>query len=709
MPLKTRLAQFESSISFIMPLPLSKLGIVTAEHEIFLYNTLTDTKEKLLHLNVPKDSEFLYAFDPHHMRLVFGSKENNILHIVDLNQKKLLNRFELDQQSPTAIAFSPDGSHFVCGTNQGRVLLWRHDTNTMISRLHSFPEYTSLYTKPKINFVSALAFEENMLASSGYGGNIVVTNYRSQTNTQRFHPGPMRNQAILFYQDFLIAGNHDGVLLKISRNKKFPNQRLATALGPIVHLLQVGSTPFVLAASQQRSLTLVNIETMKILKERYIELEHPITWIGKDNNELLFIGTQNGELYQFDLQPTNQLKTLIDSNAYTEAYRLCEEEPLLQESESYVLLESIFVNAMKKAAIALEKGSIDHVKELLEPFKSAKSKEIIPILNTLSYVERLKFLYESRKFSPFYGLVEQFPLLQTTALYKQAEKMWAEHFTKAQKLILLGKTKEAQKELEAFATVNAKRPLIQLLIHHSDVLKTYSKAIYEHDYHILNQLTQQHPILRKLPSYSQLIGEAGELINAVMEALKNKAFDHASLLIHELSGIIQYEDAYSQLKIFFSLTSNLHHAIMNQLWRSAYHMLDSHPDLMILPWAQELEKQWQEKLLLCENYAIHGNIASIKTTLENLMNLPARYERIGDILRMGYQVQLKILQSKNPLHFSLGVTNYCKLFGIDTEIRHLIKKARRQKLAIEIDSSQLHLQKRDEWLHNLRSLPDYIV
>ncbi|MDD2267169.1 WD40 repeat domain-containing protein [Sulfuricurvum sp.] len=709
MPLKTRLAQFESSIAFMMPLPSSKLGIVTAEHEIFFYNILTDTKEKILHLNVPKHSEFLYAFDSKHMRLVFGSKESNVLHIVDLNQKKLLNRFELDQQSPTAIAFSPDGSHFVCGTDQGRVLLWRYDTNTLVSRLHSFPEYSSLYTKPKINFVSALAFHNNLLASSGYGGNIVVTNYRSQTHTQRFHPGPMKNQAIVFYKDALISGNQDGVLLKISRNKKFPNQRVSTSLGPIVHLLNVGSTPYVLAASQQRSLTLINIETMKVFKERYIELESPITWVCKDADEHLFVGTQNGELYEFDLQPITQLDALIDSNAYVEAYRFCEEEPLLRESESYRVLESIFDNAMEKAKYALEKGNIDQAKEFLEPFKSVKSKDIAPLLNAFTYIERLKFLFDSRKFSPFYGLVESTPLLQTTTFYKQTEKIWTERFTKAQKLVLLGKIKEAQKELEPFASVNSKRPMIQLLLHHSDVLKTYSKAIHERDYHLLNHLTQQYSILRKLPSYTQLINEAGELENAIIEAFKNQAFDQASLLLHELGNIVQYEETYTQLKKFSTQASNLNHAITHQQWRSAYHILDSYPELMILPWAQELEYKWQEKLLLCEKYAVRGDIVSIKTTLENLMNLPERYERIGNILRMAYQIQLKVLQSKKQTTFSSGVVNYCKLFGVDTEIRHLLKKAKKENLATELDPSQLHLQKRDEWLHNLQSLPDHIV
>ncbi|MDD5212440.1 MAG: hypothetical protein PHV62_08485, partial [Sulfuricurvum sp.] len=422
--------------------------------------------------------------------------------------------------------------------------------------------------------------------------------------------------------------------------------------------------------------------------------------------EHLLVATQNGELFEFDLQPVSRLEALIASNAYEEAYRFCEEEPLLQESQSYAQLESIFHDTIQKVKHALEKGTMDHVNELLNPFKNIKSKEIAPLLNAFSYVERLKFLYESRKLSPFYGLAEHLPLLQSTTFYKQAEKTWAECFTKAQKLMLLSKTKEAQKELEAFAAVNSKRPLIQLLIHHFDVMKIYSKAIHERDYSLLNQLTRQYPILRKLPSYTQLIEEAGELENAIIEAFKNQAFEHASLLLHALSDIVQYEETYAAVKHFSTQASNLHHAISNQHWRNAYHLIDSHPELMILPWAEELERQWQEKLLLCEKYATHGDIISIKKTLENLMNLPERYERIGNILRMAYQIQLKNLQSKKQKSFSSGVSNYCKLFGIDTEIRHLLKKAKHDD---SINPSQLHLQRRDEWLHNLQSLPDYIV
>lgn len=709
MPLETLLAQFESPVSLIHPLQPPMLGIVTAAHDVHLYNTLTRSSEKLLHLNVPDEAEVLYAFDSHSARLIFGRKEGKTLHMIDVRHKKLINRFELDQQSPTAVTFSPDGSYFVCGTDQGRVLLWRCDSSTLVARLHSFPEYTSLYVRPKNNFVSALAFEGKQLATSGYGGSIVVTDYQSQTKSKRFHPGTMKIHALLFYKNTLIAGNQEGNLLKIDRHGKHPAQRLLLPHGPITQFFRVGSDPYALVFFEQHFASLVNLETMKIVQDRYIELDETITFACKGGEDHLYLGTLSGKLHRYDLIPLSRLESLIDSRSYAEAYRLCDQEPLLQNSAPHRMLESIFTDTMQEAQHALENGRTEQAAALLEPFQNAKSKEISMMMGAFSYLKRLTYLYENQKFSPFYGLAEQYPQLQSTALFIQVEKLWAERFSKAQKFMLLGKAKEAQAAVELFAAVNSKRPLIQLLLHHIDVLKTYSKALHEHDYPQLTRLTQRYPVLRKLSSYVQLNELAGEHSSAIIEALNNQAFDDAGALLNKLGGMVQYEDEYARLKTFSALASNLDHAIINSHWRSAYQLIDTHPELMVLSWAQELETQWDEKLQQCETYAIRGDVSAIKNTLGNLINIPNRHGRIGDLLRMAYQIQLKGLILDDPALFSTGVENYCDWFGVDTELRQLLKQAKRQKIQIEIDPLRLHPKKRDQWLMVARTLPDRIV
>jgi hypothetical protein len=707
MPIKKNLETFDSPIVFMHPHHSPILFIITADHTLYFYDTSTQSREKILHLKVAEDALLLYAFDPHTARLIFGSNQSTILNLIDLKEKKLQKRFELDQQYPTAIAFAPDGLHFICGTDQGRVLLWRSEANSLVARLHSYPEYASFYTKPKINYVSALVFEGDWVATSGYGGNIVMTDYQSQIQSKRFHLGALKNHSLLFFNHAIIAGNQEGTLLKVDREGKYPNQRLSTSLGAILHLQKIGLDPYILAVTKQ-SVALVNADTMKMINEHYIVLDHPITAVCKEN-AYLYLSTLSGELYQYDLQPLKHLEELINSKAYAEAYRYCEEEPLLKENQIYQMLESFYHQTYDKARHLLEKGETLQAKAILERFEPIKSKENAELMNAFSYMKRFSYLFENQKLSPFYGLAERYPLLQSTLLYQRTEKLWSEKFTKAQKLMMIGKSKEAQTELEPFWSVSSKYPFIQLLLHQIDLLKKYSQAIHAQDYRQLNQLTQHYPILRKFPSYNQLINEAGERISAITQAIKNKAFDHAQLLLSELREVVQYEEKYVQLHQFFTLALNLNHAILHHHWNSAYQLLDAHPDLAILPWAEELEGQWHQKLLQCETYAVQGDLHSIKKELGNLIHLPNRNERIGDILRMAYRIQLTKLLTQDTALFLSGAENYCDLFGIDTELRQLLKKAKREKIDILLGQEHLLPKKWDHWLLYSRKLPDSIA
>lgn len=709
MPIKTSLQQFESPITHMQALQYPLIGIVTAHNEIYLYNTQKKTSEKILRLNIPENSDLLAAFDPNTLSFIFGTNQSEILNIIDLQQKKIINRFELDQQNPTSLMFSEDGLYFVCGTNQGRVLLWRCDSTALISRLHSYPEYNSLYIRPKVNFVSALTFRGNLFASSGYGGSIVLTDFRSQIQTKRYHPSRIENTSLLFYRETLLVGNKSGTLLKIDPRGKLPNKRLSTSMNTIKHLLKIAHEPYILAVGEKSYGALINADTMEILDDHYIETNHPITAVCKDQDEKLYVSTSSGELFQFDLFPFHQLEVLVESRAYAKAYAYCDQEPLLKESEIYHRLEALFQNTLEKSKPLLEKGEIEQAKAILQPFNTVKSREIAVVLAAFSQMKKLFYLYEHKKFSPFYGLVEQFPLLEGSALYQKVEAQWSEKFKKAQKLMLLEKKKEAHEELLPFATVNAKRPFIILLIQHTDIFKMYSKAIYERDYKQLNQLTSRYAILRKLPSYHDLIEASGELIGGVTEALKTEKFEYAHLLLKELSSIPQREKEFLELKALVSNAFNLHHAIEHKHWRSAYNLIDSYSELLIFPWAQEIETLWQGRLDVCEEYAMKGDALSIKKEFMNLINLPGRNERIGDLLRSAYHVQLKEAINSDPESFPIGVRNYCDLFGMDTEIRHLLRLAKRKHITPQLDSSLLYPKKRDQWIYHVTELRSRIT
>lgn len=708
MPLKTCLTQFDSPIVLIQPLQYPNIGLVSKDNTIYSYDLCSGESTKIFRPTLPENDTLYCTFDPHHNRLLLGSDKSHTLKLIDLNEKKVINQFDLDQQTPTLLTFSPDGLYFVCGTDQGRVLLWRCDSNTLISRLHSFPEYTSAYTKPKTNYVSALTFDGMTLASSGYGGSIVVTDYRTQTFLKRFSPGYLKNTVLLIYKNFVITANQEGTLIKIDQKGTVANQRLGTSHKNIRYVLRIGPEPYIIVASDLPYVSLINGDTFKVIQERYLEIDAPLNTLCVIDTTL-FAGSQNNELMKFDLQPFEQLEKLIRANEYAEAYLYSMNEPLLLNSDLYRELESIYAEHLSRAKEYLTKKLIAEAKLILEPFKVAKAKEIAEVIQVYSFMDRFTNLFEQRKLAAFYGHAEQYPLLQETPVYQEAEKLWADKFSKAQKLMFLNKEREIHEELSLFTTVSSKRPLILLLLQNSAVLKIYSKAIQTKNYYQLRNLTVSFPLLRKFPSYQNFIKDTGEVIGAIIQALNERSFDQAKLLLNELKDVVQYESEYLQLKKLHSMANNLHRALIHDQLRSAYRLIDNHPELLLLPWGEKLNTQWNEKLLQAEQYAIKGDVSSIKKEFTDLFDLPNRHGRLGDILRTAYHVQLKKLLKTDTENFSSGIVAYCDLFGIDTELRNLLKKAKKIESAPELSESNVTPKSRDMWLTNISSLPNKIA
>ncbi|MGD9970212.1 MAG: WD40 repeat domain-containing protein [Sulfuricurvum sp.] len=703
MPIQEGLARFDAPVVSLTPLASGDIGIVTENNHIYLYRDQTRSADKRMTLNVPIEKERFFVFDPLHPRLLYGSRTHDSLILIDLERKEKLVRYRLEGQKPTSIAFSPDGNHFACGTDHGRVFLWRNDSDALISRLHSHPEYTSLHTRPKTNFVSAITFNGSEVATSGYGGGVALTNYATHTRSRWYKPSQIPALSLQLYPDRIISGNQDGVLLNIDRHGKRPNLRFAIAGAPIRFLLKIEPDPYLLLSTGDKIIRLIDSKTMRDVHENYIVLEHPITAMGYRDGKL-YVATAEGGVHRFDLFPLRHLESLLQLKSYPEAYRYCQQEPLLRQSSHFQTLESIFERIYEKARGLLDQGEIVNAKNLLLPYSSAKSDEINVLLNAFSQKDRLLYLYNNHKWAPFYGLIERFELLKSTRFYQNVERHWSEQFEKAQRLMLTGKEKEAQTLLIPFASVASKRPLIQLLLHHIDTFKHYSKAVHERDFERLHQLTRKHPILRQLSSYAQIIGSTKDLPEKVLEALRTENFDEASFWIREMERIDPENPDSGRLNRFSEEAALLHHALVNKQWRSVYQQLDARPDLLILPWVNAIEEHWQTLIARCEEYAILGDIASIKHDMGPLITLSGRNDRIGDLLRTAYQIQIRALIAQNSAEITVAFARYCEFFGADTEFNALFKQALDRNLPLP--ELPLIPRKRDFWVQSARRLPE---
>jgi len=709
MPLKVNLPVSEHTVLNMGMTGPNQLGMIMSDHSLQLYDLAEKTFKQLFKFKFPENAQIISAFEPKHGLFALGNSQSSLIRLIDLSTQKVIRQFELDGQAPTLICFDPSGEYLVCGTDHGRVLLWRCDSPLLISRMHSFPDYKHYFSAPpKQNFVSAITFHKDLIATTGYGGSIVITDYRTQSTTKRLNPGHTRINSLLLFDNFLVSATQSGAIIKIDPDGKIPNQRLFTPASFITQLLQITHEPLILVMSNLSSIMLIDVDQMKIVDEHYIRLNTPPKAVCKSEHSQIFISDSSGVLESFNLEPFETLQALIDSKQYSKAYQYCENEPFLKKSPLYLQLEAIFSSVLQAARVLLEEKKNQKAKMLLNAFREVKQNDIKTLLASYDQLPRLEYLFANRKLGPFYGLIEQYPLLKETQLYKECEKLWAMHYSKAQKMILTGKTQEAREELRPFSAVTSKIPMIQFILMHSNILISYSKAIQSQDFSLLRQLSMRYPVLKKLPSYIQLIEEAGELRSAIPNALKERDFEKSSMLLDELEKVVQFEHDYLHLRKFATIASNLNHSMKNEQWRSAYQTYDSHHELEILPWTSELDTMWQSKLQKSEQYAKKGDVTSIRKEFGHLINLPVRSVRIGDILRNGYQVQLLQLIQTQPQKFQNGVENYCTLFGIDTELRTLIKTARKNNIVIQLDPVLTQIKHRDQWLSHITLLPSRI-
>ncbi len=104
----------------------------------------------------------------------------------------------------------------------------------------------------------------------------------------------------------------------------------------------------------------------------------------------------------------------------------------------------------------------------------------------------------------------------------------------------------------------------------------------------------------------------------------------------------------------------------------------------------------------CEEYASKGNIKNIKITLGQLIELNARRDKIGDLLRVSFQVQIKFLLARKNFNSAKNIIySYIDIFGTDTEMKSLMKKYEAiSNKSLAITQNDGEYISRDNWIHS---------
>lgn len=638
-------------------------------------------------------------------QLVAIADELHIL-IIHMPTHEVIKRISIDNDIVEILAFDLSSNYIIAGTKNGRVLQYKQNDSSLLSRLCSFP-YLQDEDRDKIqhNYVSALAFHKNKLACSGYGGAIFIIDLHSQSNKAVLTHDKARSDALCFVDDNIIVnGDINGIIHVRSLKDKRMHKQISTPYTKIKHIILMPNKDYIMISGQTNSVAIINIKNYKLVHAKYIEFSDTVYTISLLDDETLMVALNNSQILSVRLPSLKQLKSLILHNSLDIAYNLIAKEPMIRNSIEHKELENKFNKIYLNAVDALIHHNKKLALQLTDMFKNTPSKklQIQQMFSAFDNYAKFQVHFLDKKYTLAYAMSSKFPALQHTWQYKRMEQIWKTAFIGAQRQVLLGREDNAKLYLNDYITVTSKRQLIQLILKQNREFITFLKAVDEKDFLKVFQLAQQNEIFTQIPSYITLKEEIQEYLKEANDCIQKGDVDLAKKYLSKLASLPTVYEQVAALYEECNHVLELQKAYKENDFRSCYNILDEHHSLGFTELGLLLEKHWSKLMNDCEAFAQKGNIKDIKANLGNLITLPARLNKVGDLLRLSFHVKIKILISKNSFKKAENIIySYIDIFGLDNEIAAIMKKFEKiSSLKLAITQEQNLRIDRNHWINS---------
>lgn len=639
------------------------------------------------------------CFSPNTGLLAYANK--NIIHILDLNTKLILKTIKTLSENIEIMTFCANSTYLIAGSSNGRVYQYRYDNSALLSRLCSFSQIKKKYTD---SYVSALCSYKNKIACAGTGGALFVIDLHSHERLVALKKGSRVNALCFIDEDTLISADINGVIKIHALNPHLIKTKIDAPFNNIKQIIKMPNPHFILISSDTNYIAIADIYKGKIAHSKYAEFKTKINYVAVPNEESILVALTNNKILQLQLPTPTQLKSHIINNSLYEAYKLIENEPMIHESLEYKLLEKRYEQIYKDILHALMNQNKSLALSIAQVLKGVRVKEhdIKALFNAFENYDRFKILYLEKKYALAYAICNKHKALQQTPLYMKLEEVFKEQFINAQRHIYNNKIEHAKALMSDYITITSKRQLIKLFLDQDPKFMAFLKAIDEKDFQTIEELKLINETFTQAPTYISLshtikrnIDKIDILINqGDLEKAKNLLFKfkNSSLVNQDLKRLNQKLQDMTQLQNAYTIDD----------FKKCYEILDIYPHLNSTELGILLNKHWAKLISECEDYALKGNAKGIKTTLDTLIKISTRTNKIGDLLRVSFHSKIKAsLANKNFKNAENIIYSYIDIFGNDTEISslmHAYEVLSKTKLAIT--QNQHQRGERDQWINS---------
>jgi len=627
------------------------------------------------------------------------------VYIMILSTQTIIKQIEVTSEI-NLISFDPSSSYIIIGSADGRVTQYRFNSNLQLSRLCSFPYLLpgEKFSQTEQNYVSAFAFDNDKFACSGYGGAIYILNLHSRDNTKILTRSRVKIEALYFVdENHLISGNADGVLEIITLNETSKIRRMNAPFTNIKNIISMPNKEYILVSSNKNYISLINIESLKIIDTRYLEFEEKIDKIVQKKEDSLLIILEDATVLNIELLNLKSLKSLINDNKIYQAYQLLQKAPMLKGSQEYIHLQESYKANLMKAITFIIKGDMESAKRITRPLLliASKKDEIELIYTAFNHYEKLQLFFHEKKYQLVYSVADKYPALKHTLEYKSVEKIWKKSFKEAQRQMHLNNVQSARALLSDYIMVPSKRSLIKFILYKNREFIDFLQAIENKEFEKINNLAKKNKNFTNLDHYQSLHSEMKNSLQEAKDLLKIGNLALAEIIIQRLEKNSKYEKMAAKLRLESQDIKKLFDAFNADNFFLSYTLMDANCDLKESDLGKLLESKWNVLVTKCERYAIKGNIDELEKSLGSLKKLSSRSLKIGDLLRLAYQVKITHLIKKTQFKDAKeSISLYLNLFGFDVELDNiLLKYTKESSFEISLTPTEKRRKPRDFWLY----------
>lgn len=673
----------------------SGIRVVDADEYAVLSNTLPEELNQ---------ETSLVSFSQDAKLVAFVNSSN--VHIMVIATQTIIKTIKLSGEKINIISFDPTSKYLLIGTDKGRVTQYRFNSTSQLSRLCSFPHLLpdEKFLQTEKTYVSSFAFYNNKFACSGYGGTIYIFNLHSRDNTKIVSRSRAKIETLYFLdENHLISGNVDGVLEIITLDDTSTIRRLNAPFNRIKNIVAMPNKEYILISSEKNYLSLVNIKTLKIIESKYIEFDSNIDKIFENKEDSILVVLKDATVLNIELLNHKNLHSLIHQNKIPQAYRLLQKAPMLRGSKEDIYLEEAYEKNLLEAIKCIMREDIPSAEIITKPLMQIASKkdEIELIYTAFNHYEKFKLFFHEKKYPIVYSMADRFPALKQTQEYKSLEKIWQKSFVEAQKQMHLNNVESARALLSDYILVPSKRSIIKFILYTNKEFINFLQAIENKEFEKINTIAKKNKNFTYLDNYQSLNTEMKHNVKEARDLIKIGNITLAEIMIERLEKNSKYEKVANELRIESQNVKKLFEAFNEDDFFLCYKLMDKNCSLKLTDLGKHLESKWNLLIDDCEKHAIRGKIQELDEELGKLKKLTSRSAKVGDLLRLAYQMKITLSIKKDLFEDTEKlIIYYLNNFGNDIEISTSIDLYNKlSSLEISLSATQLRRKPRDFWLY----------